>query len=109
VGLTSIHWRESWKYGERAFRYCHHDAGHAIGSFAVSAAGLGWEAKLLEASPTSIWLCSWVCMCAGQPNADCPAVFPPGAIYDLTSSVVHYSGHGATSCVARRGLGCRTG
>jgi len=48
VGLTSIHWRESWKYGERAFRYCHHDAGHAIGSFAVSAAGLGWEAKLLE-------------------------------------------------------------
>ncbi|HWP32680.1 MAG TPA: SagB/ThcOx family dehydrogenase, partial [Solirubrobacterales bacterium] len=42
VGLTSIHWRESWKYGERAFRYCHHDAGHAIGSFAVSAAGLGW-------------------------------------------------------------------
>ena len=48
VGLTSIHWRESWKYGERAFRYCHHDAGHAIGSVAVSAAGLGWEAKLLE-------------------------------------------------------------
>jgi len=48
VGLTSIHWRESWKYGERAFRYCHHDAGHAIGSLAVSAAGLGWETKLLE-------------------------------------------------------------
>src|SRR5439155_26303531 len=21
VGLTSIHWRESWKYGERGFRY----------------------------------------------------------------------------------------
>ena len=48
VGLTSIWWRESWKYGERAFRYCHHDAGHAIGSFAVSAAGLGWKAALLE-------------------------------------------------------------
>ena len=48
VGLTSIHWRESWKYGERAFRYCHHDAGHAIGSVAVSAAGLGWETRLLE-------------------------------------------------------------
>jgi SagB-type dehydrogenase family enzyme len=48
VGLTSIYWRESWKYGERAFRYCHHDAGHAIGCVAVSAAGLGWEAKLLE-------------------------------------------------------------
>ncbi len=30
VGLTSIHWREAWKYGERAFRYCHHDVGHAL-------------------------------------------------------------------------------
>ena len=48
VGLTSIYWRESWKYGERAFRYCQHDAGHAIGSIAVAAAGLGWEARLLE-------------------------------------------------------------
>lgn len=48
LGLTSIYWRESWKYGERAFRYCHHDAGHAIASVAVSAAGLGWEAGLLE-------------------------------------------------------------
>jgi len=49
VGLSSIHWRESWKYGERAFRYCHHDVGHAIGSLAVAAAGLGWETRLLEA------------------------------------------------------------
>src|SRR5262245_28331794 len=48
VGLTSIYWRESWKYGERAFRYCHHDVGHAVGSIAVAAAGLGWEARLLE-------------------------------------------------------------
>jgi SagB-type dehydrogenase family enzyme len=48
VGLTSIHWRESWKYGERAFRYCHHDVGHAVGALAVAAAGLGWEARLLE-------------------------------------------------------------
>jgi SagB-type dehydrogenase family enzyme len=48
LGLTSIHWRESWKYGERAFRYCQHDVGHAIGSIAVASAGLGWEARLLE-------------------------------------------------------------
>jgi SagB-type dehydrogenase family enzyme len=48
VGLTSIHWREAWKYGERAFRYCHHDVGHAVGAVAVAAAGLGWEARLLE-------------------------------------------------------------
>jgi len=24
VGISSIFWRESWKYGERAFRYCNH-------------------------------------------------------------------------------------
>ena len=30
IALTSIHWREAWKYGERAFRYCQHDMGHAI-------------------------------------------------------------------------------
>src|SRR5438046_7647826 len=22
VGLSSVHWREAWEYGERAFRYC---------------------------------------------------------------------------------------
>lgn len=48
VGLTSIYWRESWKYGERAFRYCQHDVGHAIGAIALAAAALGWEARLLE-------------------------------------------------------------
>jgi SagB-type dehydrogenase family enzyme len=47
VGLSSIYWRESWKYGERAFRYCHHDAGHAVACIAVAAAGLGWEVRLL--------------------------------------------------------------
>ena len=34
VALTSIHWREAWKYGERAFRYCQHDLGHAIAAVA---------------------------------------------------------------------------
>jgi len=48
VGLTSIHWREAWKYGERAFRYCQHDVGHAIGALAVAAAALGWQAHVLD-------------------------------------------------------------
>ena len=48
VGLTSIHWREAWKYGQRAFRYCQHDAGHAIGAISVAAAGLGWQAVILD-------------------------------------------------------------
>ncbi len=48
VGLTSIYWREVWKYGERAFRYCQHDVGHAIAAFSFAAAGLGWAATLLD-------------------------------------------------------------
>jgi len=48
VGLTSILWREAWKYGERAFRYCQHDVGHAVGAVGIAAAGLGWDAALLE-------------------------------------------------------------
>ena len=48
VGLSSIHWREAWKYGERAFRYCQHDAGHAIGTVRIAAATLGWGAVVLH-------------------------------------------------------------
>ena len=48
VGLSSIHWREAWKYGERAFRYCQHDVGHAIGALRIAAATLGWSAALLH-------------------------------------------------------------
>jgi len=49
VALTSIHWREAWKYGERAFRYCQHDLGHAIAALVVAAAAVGWRAVLLPA------------------------------------------------------------
>ena len=51
VALTSIHWREAWKYGERAFRYCQHDVGHAIGALRVSAELLGWQLTLLPRWP----------------------------------------------------------
>lgn len=48
MGLTSVHWREAWKYGERAFRYCNHDIGHAIGTIRIAAATLGWNMVLLD-------------------------------------------------------------
>jgi SagB-type dehydrogenase family enzyme len=51
VGLSSIHWREAWKYGERAFRYCQHDIGHAIAAVRFAAAALGWSAILLDHCP----------------------------------------------------------
>ncbi len=49
LGLSSIFWRESWKYGERAFRYCQHDAGHALAAAAFSAALFGWKVTPLLA------------------------------------------------------------
>ena len=48
VGLSSVHWREAWKYGERAFRYCQHDVGHALATVCVAAAALGWKLVLLD-------------------------------------------------------------
>ena len=48
IGLTSVNWRETWKYGERAFRYCQHDVGHAIGSARIAARTLGWRMLLLD-------------------------------------------------------------
>jgi SagB-type dehydrogenase family enzyme len=47
VGLSSVHWREAWKYGERAFRYCQHDAGHAIAALRFAARVLGWSLRVL--------------------------------------------------------------
>jgi SagB-type dehydrogenase family enzyme len=48
LGISSIHWREAWKYGERAYRYCQHDAGHAIAAVRFAAAMLGWQVRLLD-------------------------------------------------------------
>jgi SagB-type dehydrogenase family enzyme len=41
VGLTSIFWREAWKYRDRAYRYCCHDLGHAIMSLLLATCALG--------------------------------------------------------------------
>lgn len=83
VGLTSIYWREAWKYGERAFRYCQHDVGHAIGSVTVAAAGLGWETMLLEGvtdQELAVLLGVHVQSGAEAEHADCLlAVSPSGA------------------------------
>jgi SagB-type dehydrogenase family enzyme len=51
VALTSIHWREAWKYGERAFRYCQHDVGHAIAALRIAADLAGWHARVLPEWP----------------------------------------------------------
>ncbi|MDO9597779.1 MAG: nitroreductase family protein [Azoarcus sp.] len=42
IALSTAMWREAWKYGERGFRYCQLDVGHAVGALAHAAALLGW-------------------------------------------------------------------
>src|SRR5947209_7905076 len=41
--LTSIVSREAWKYGERAYRYCLHDIGHAWQALALAARSIGCD------------------------------------------------------------------
>ncbi|MBI5535011.1 MAG: SagB/ThcOx family dehydrogenase [Deltaproteobacteria bacterium] len=53
IGLSSVMWREAWKYGERAFRYCHLDVGHAIAAISYAAATIGLRVSLLPAPTDS--------------------------------------------------------
>lgn len=48
LALASIPWREAWKYGERAYRYCNHDLGHALACLSIAASIQGWEVRLLR-------------------------------------------------------------
>ncbi len=47
LGLSLVPWREAWKYGVRAWRYCQLDLGHAIGALGYGAAPIGWRMRLL--------------------------------------------------------------
>ena len=41
--LTSIAWREAWKYRDRAYRYCLLDVGHAWQALALAARAIGCD------------------------------------------------------------------
>jgi SagB-type dehydrogenase family enzyme len=41
--LTSIAWREAWKYRDRAYRYCLHDIGHAWQALALAGRAIACE------------------------------------------------------------------
>ncbi len=57
LGFSSIHWREAWKYGERAFRYCQLDMGHLLAAVATAAALLGWKPRLLPLDSDAVAAC----------------------------------------------------
>lgn len=54
IALSSIVWREAWKYGERCWRYCQLDAGHAYGAIKIAATTLGWECEIQSVDTKSI-------------------------------------------------------
>jgi SagB-type dehydrogenase family enzyme len=54
VALSSIYWREAWKYGERAFRYCQHDVGHALAALRLAARLLNWRLIRMAAADEDI-------------------------------------------------------
>jgi SagB-type dehydrogenase family enzyme len=54
IGLSSIAWREAWKYGERAFRYVQLDIGHALAAVRYAAEAVGVRLSLLETDDDAI-------------------------------------------------------
>ncbi len=106
VGLSSVFWRESWKYGERAFRYCNLDAGHALCAISFAAALFGWKATgLTELSDKDVETLlgfdktSWkepeeeyphiLCL-IHQPGTDIKSSFPDHIIKEF--SLLEFSG-----------------
>lgn len=68
VALSSAMWREAWKYGERAFRYCQLDVGHALGALAYAGTLLGWRLTPLAVPHATLAHCL---------GLDRPEDFPP--------------------------------
>jgi SagB-type dehydrogenase family enzyme len=57
--LTSIAWREAWKYRDRAYRYCLHDAGHAWQALALAARAMGCETQAFGHFPDDAVARGW--------------------------------------------------
>ena len=100
-GLTSIFWREAWKYGERAFRYCNHDLGHAIAAAGFAANLLGWEITYLSeasdedvAAVLGLTQTTWIegeaeypeILCYAHPShaKDVPTNLPPELVSEIS-------------------------
>jgi len=87
IAISSIHWRESWKYGERAFRYSMTDVGHALAALGISASFLGWQARLLEEVGTEDISRMLGINGADREEAERPdcllAIFTDGEMYDV--------------------------
>ncbi len=85
VALSSITWREAWKYGERAWRYCNHDVGHAAAAIDLAAAALGWSTRLLTELDDDRLGAFLGCDLRDGPEADHPDLM---MVIDTTGAVI---------------------
>jgi SagB-type dehydrogenase family enzyme len=93
LALSSVTWREAWKYGERAFRYCQHDVGHALAAAAYAGACLGWRVRAL-AEPSDAQLIELLglgradaCHAEEAEHPDLIAVVSPGDVIGFSLDV----------------------
>ncbi len=51
AALSTIPWREAWKYRDRAYRYCLLDMGHAAAALLIAGRALGWTGRCVGHFP----------------------------------------------------------
>jgi len=84
IAVTSIYWRNAWKYGDPGFRYVHQDIGHYLGALGFASAVAGSRMTLLEGVSDDD-IARLVGLRTGPGNADdeqaqaLVAVSPPGS------------------------------
>ncbi|MEJ5367552.1 MAG: SagB/ThcOx family dehydrogenase [Bryobacteraceae bacterium] len=103
VVLTSIFWREAWKYRARAYRYVCLDLGHALLALQSAAGALGWpslarglfdDARLREAlrlpddEQPMLLVEIWP---PREPSAPSPPQWTPGTPNRLSAEVIEYA------------------
>ncbi|MDH7487199.1 MAG: SagB/ThcOx family dehydrogenase [Anaerolineae bacterium] len=90
--ISAIWWRSSWKYRQRAYRYCLHDTGHLAGNLLLAGKALGYRPalvydfvdgevnRLLGLEVQREAALALVACCSGEPAAPSPAPPPLPAI-----------------------------
>ena len=97
--LTSIAWREAWKYRARAYRYCLHDIGHAWQALALAARAIGCDSFAIGHFPDDEIAQScglhedeWPMLIVELRGKSIPVHEQP-ALEPRTSDAVWYGGH----------------
>jgi SagB-type dehydrogenase family enzyme len=100
--LTSIIWREAWKYGDRAYRYCLHDIGHAWQALGLAATAMGCDTFALGRFPDDE--VEQVCRLHEDESPMLLVELGGGSIpmsHAITCETVWYGGHANQLSVAR--------